>query len=62
MSTKVKLVKRVKANESSPVVTKTNVTEQQRNRAIVGVIKSWIDEFKLDSATKSEKALALLSR
>jgi hypothetical protein len=63
MSSKVRIVKRKKVDESKPVITKDNVrNEQQRNREVIGVIKSWIDEFKLSTASKSEAALILLNR
>jgi len=63
MSSKVRIVKRKKVDESMPVVTKDNVkNEQQRNREVIGVIKSWIDEFKLRTASKTEAALILLNR
>ena len=63
MSSEVRIVKRRKVDESMPVVTKDNVkNEQQRNREVVGVIKNWIDEFKLRTASKAEAALILLNR
>ena len=63
MSSKVRIVKRKKVDESKPVITKDNVrNEQQRNREVIGVIKSWIDEFKLRTASKAEAALILLIR
>jgi hypothetical protein len=63
MSSKVRIVKRRKVDESMPVVTKDNVkNEQQRNREVIGVIKSWIDEFKLRTASNAEAALILLNR
>jgi hypothetical protein len=36
--------------------------EQQRNREIVGVIKSWIQEFKLRNRSGSEASVALLNK
>ena len=63
MSSKVRIVKRRKVDESMPVVTKDNLkNEQQRNREVIGVIKNWIDEFKLRTASKAEAALILLNR
>jgi len=63
MSSQVRIVKRRKVDESMPVVTKDNVkNEQQRNREVIGVIKSWIDEFKLRTASQAEAALILLNR
>jgi hypothetical protein len=37
-------------------------SEQQRNREIVGVITSWIDEFKLRGSSRSKAALVLLNK
>ena len=63
MSSKVRIVKRKKVDESKPVITKDNVrNEQQRNREVIGVIKRWIDEFKLSTASKAQAALILLNR
>ena len=61
MRSKVKLIKRSKAEELPKVEVKDKVqSEQQRNREIVEVIKSWIDDFKLQSISKRESALAFL--
>ena len=63
MSSKVRIVKRKKVDESKPVITKDNVrNEQQRNREVIGVIKSWIDEFKLRSRHESRVTLPLLNK
>jgi len=61
MSSKVKLIKRSKAEELPKVVVKDKVqSEQQRDREIVEVIKGWIDDFKLQSISKQQSALAFL--
>ena len=61
MSSKVKLVKKVATDHTKRVAAKSKlVSEQQRNRELVEVIKSWIDEFRLQTESKSQDALALL--
>lgn len=63
MSSKVKLVKKTKSDQLTQVITKNEVkSDQERNREIVGVIKSWIDDFKLHTAAKTEAALILLTK
>lgn len=63
MSSKIRLVK--KATTSEPIEVADNntvLTEQQRNRQMVKVVKSWIDEFKVHSAVRTQTALALMNR
>ena len=63
MSSEIRIVKRQKADESLHVKANGNAkSEQQRNREIVGVIKSWIEEFKLRSSSRSKAALVLLNK
>jgi hypothetical protein len=62
MSSKVRIVKRQEANESPVAVQDVVKSEQQRNREIVGVIKGWIDEFRLRSAANSQAALAFINK
>ena len=63
MSSKVRIVKKQKVDESLPIVSKDKVkSQQERNREVIGVIKSWIDEFKLSAAARSEVAMVLLNR
>jgi hypothetical protein len=63
MSSEIRIVKRQKADESLRVNANGNAkSEQQRNREIVGVIKSWIEEFKLRSSSRSKAALVLLNK
>ena len=63
MSSEIRIVKRQKADESLRVNANGNAkSEQRRNREIVGVIKSWIEEFKLRSSSRSKAALVLLNK
>lgn len=63
MSSEIRIVKRQKADESLRVNANGKAkSEQQRNREIVGVIKSWIEEFKLRSSSRSKAALVLLNK
>ena len=63
MSSQIRIVKRQKTYKSMRVTASGSAkSEQQRNREIVGVIKSWIEEFKLRTVAKSEAALALLNK
>jgi hypothetical protein len=59
MSSQIRVVKKQKADESMRAAVERNTkNEQQRNREIVGVIKSWIQEFKLRNRSGSEVSLA----
>ena len=63
MSSQVRIVKKQTAAEAVPTqVSDVVKNESQRNREIVGVIKSWIDEFKINSNSRSQAALALLAK
>jgi hypothetical protein len=63
MSSQVRVVKKPKASELTHGATDGNVkNERQRNREIVGVIKGWVTEFKVRTASRSEAALALLNK
>ena len=63
MSSQVRIVKKQKADEAVPAQAPDIVkNERQRDREIVGVIKSWIDEFKINSNLRSQAALALLAK
>jgi hypothetical protein len=46
MNSRVKIVKRNEINEPKPAATDIKPTELVRNREMVAVVKSWIDEFK----------------
>ena len=62
MSSQVRVVKKPKADASRIAPNGDAKNEQQRNREIVGVIKSWIQEFRLGNASRSQAALALLNK
>ena len=63
MSSQVRIVKKQTAAEAVPTqVSDVVKNESQRNREIVGVIKSWIDEFKLRSKQESRVTLPLLNK
>lgn len=63
MSSATRIVKRQKADESLRVNANGNTkSEQQRTREIVGVIKSWIEEFKLRGSSRSKAALVPLNK
>ena len=63
MSSQIRIVKRQKAHGSTRVTANGSAkSEQQRNRATVGVIKSWIEEFRLRGASRSKAALVLLNK
>jgi hypothetical protein len=63
MRSEIRIVKRQIADESLRVnANGSNKSEQQRNREIVGVIKSWIEEFKLRGSSRSKAALVLLNK
>lgn len=63
MSSKIRIVKRQKAHEPTRVTANGNAkSAQQRNREIVGVVTSWIEEFKLRASSRSKAALVLLNK
>jgi hypothetical protein len=63
MSFQVRVVKRPKAGVLTRVAAPGHTkNEQQRNREIVAVVKSWIDEFKLRTPSRSEAALVFLKK
>jgi len=63
MRSEIRIVKRQKADKSLRVNANGNAkSEQQRNREMVGVIKGWVEEFKLRAVSRSEAALALLNK
>ena len=64
MTSQIRVVKKPKKARGSLRVSPNGnaKNEQQRNREMVGVIKSWIDEFKLRSASRSQAAVALLNK
>ena len=63
MRSEIRIVKRQKADKSLRVnANRNNKSEQQRNREIVGVIKSWIEEFRFRSTSSSQAALVRLTK
>jgi hypothetical protein len=63
MSSQVRVVKKPKDEASTRVdANGERKNERQRNREMVGVIKSWVEEFKLRTVMRSEAALALLNK
>lgn len=63
MSSQVRVVKKAKDDASMRVaINGDGKNERQRNREMVGVIKGWVEEFKLRTVSRSEAALALLNK
>jgi len=63
MSSQIRVVKKAKGDDLTRVVANDNAkNERQRNREIVGVIKSWIEEFRLRSTSSSQAALVRLTK
>ena len=63
MSSQVRVVKKQNADASVRGTVKSRAkNEQQRNREIVGVIRSWIEEFRLRTTTSSQAALVRLTK
>jgi hypothetical protein len=61
MNSRVRIVKRNEPGEPKQSATdsKATATELVRNREMVAVVKSWIDEFKLRSSQRHRAALPL---
>jgi len=62
MSSQVRVVKKPKVDAMRVATNGDGKNERQRNREIVGVIKGWVEEFKLRTVSRSEAALALLNK
>ena len=62
MSSRIKIVKRNGSSEPNQIATNSKPTELVRNREMVAVVKSWIDEFKLRSRQESRVTLPLLNK
>lgn len=64
MNSRVRIVKRNETNETNePGQTVVDSkTELVRNREMVAVVKSWIDEFKLRSTQRPQLTLPLPSK
>jgi len=59
MNSRVRIVKRNEASEPKQVATDSKPTELVRNREIIAVVKSWIDEFKLRGRQQPQITLPL---
>jgi hypothetical protein len=59
MNSRVRIVKRNEAREPKQAVTDSKPTELVRNREMIAVVKSWIDEFKLRSRQQPQITLPL---
>ena len=57
MNSRVRIVKRNEISEPKQAATNGKATELERNREMVAVVKSWIDELKLRS--KQERLVTL---
>ena len=62
MNSRIKIVKRNESSEPNQIATNSKPTELVRNREMVAVVKSWIDEFKLRSRQESRVTLPLLNK
>jgi hypothetical protein len=62
MNSRIKIVKRNENSEPNQIATKSKPTEFVRDREMVAVVKSWIDEFKLRSRQESRGTLPLLNK
>lgn len=59
MNPRVRIVKRNEIGEPNKADTVTKPTELLRNREMVTVVKSWIDEFRLRGRQKNQITLLL---
>jgi hypothetical protein len=62
MNSRIKIVKRNEISEPNQITTNSKPTELVRNREMVSVVKSWIDEFKLRSKQEARVTLPLLNK
>jgi hypothetical protein len=62
MSSQVRVVKRSKPKASRLVAKRKVKNERQGNREIAGVVKTWIEEFQVRTAERTEAALTLLHK
>jgi len=58
MNSRIKIVKRNVSSEPDQIATNTKPTEVVRNREMVAVVKSWIDEFAAQHARIPSHAAA----
>jgi len=59
MNSRVRIVKRNEASEPKHAATDSKPSELVRNREMVAVVKSWIDEFKIRSRQAPRVTLPL---
>ena len=62
MNSRIKIVKRNENSEPNQIAADSKPKELVRNREMVAVVKSWIDEFKLHSRQESRVTLPLLNK
>ena len=62
MNSQVRLVKRNETSEPAQATSNGKTTDQVRNREMVAVVKSWIEEFKLRSMQERRVTLPLPNR
>jgi hypothetical protein len=62
MSSQVRVVKRSRPEASRLVAKRKVKNERQGNREIAGVVKTWIEEFQVRTAERTEAALTLLNK
>jgi hypothetical protein len=62
MNSQIRIVKRNETNEPKQEAITGKSTELVRNREMVAVVKSWIDEFKLRSTQQRRVTLPLPNR
>jgi hypothetical protein len=62
MNSRVRIVKRNETSEPKQTTMNVQATELVRNREMVAVVKSWIDEFKLRSTQKPRVTFPLPNR
>ena len=62
MNSRIRIVKRNESGEPNQVASNDKSTELVRNREMVAVVKSWIDEFKVRSRQETRVTLPLLNK
>ena len=62
MNSRVRIVKRNETSEPKQIASDSKASELDRNREMVAVVKSWINEFKLRSRQELGATLPLLNK
>ena len=62
MNSRIRIVKRSETSEPKESALNGQATAVDRNREMVAIVKSWIDEFKLRSRQESRVTLPLANR